>query len=179
VQAKKESAIEIVIMNIRLFQVLCLLCCSTMLYAQNLQIRDVIGMRKATVEQIDSVMDQRGYVKKVAALNNDFTLITYLYTKVEDGSPVQRSLHLGKRTKINYTELEYGVWQKEDALNCIDQLIKAGFKKVASSIPDIGGKSSFASVSYKKGENRISYKEQDDGSNHTIYIFSINNRDYK
>ncbi|HEX9513123.1 MAG TPA: hypothetical protein VF939_21685 [Puia sp.] len=166
-------------MKKRLFQVLCFLCCSAILCAQNLQINDMIGMRKAGIEQIDSTMKEKGYAKKVVAQNSDFTIITYLYNNVENGLLVQRTLHFSKRPKISYSELEYGVWQKEDALNCIDQLIKTGFKKANLSLPDIGAKSSSTSMLYRKGNNSISYREQDDGSNHTIYIFSINNTDYK
>lgn len=50
-----------------LIQVLCLLSCSIYLSAQNLTISEVIAMRNAKVEVIDSLMKDKGYVKKIAS----------------------------------------------------------------------------------------------------------------
>lgn len=157
---------------------LCLICCSPILHAQNLSISEVIAMRKSTGVQIDSIMKGKGFVKKVVQQNSDYSIITYTYTGVVNGSSVQRSLHIGRRPKIHNIELQYGVWQKQEAADIIDQLTGTGFKKVSMQIPDMDGKSS-ATVSYRKGGNSLSYAEQNQGANHTLYIFSVNNADFK
>ena len=80
----------------------------------------------------------------------------YLYNAVENGAPVQRSLHVGKRAQRKYGELEYGVWQKQEAMDIMDQLTRAGFKRSTSSAPDMGLGNSAVSMSFRKGKNSLS-----------------------
>jgi hypothetical protein len=165
-------------MKKRLFPFLCLLYSSAGLFAQGLRINEVIDMRKAGMQQIDANLMGKGYTKKVVSQNKDFTIITYLYSAVENGASVQRSLHLGKRAQRNYGELEYGVWQKQEALDIIDQLTRTGYKKSTSSAPDMGAGNASVSMTFSKGKNSLSYQEKDDGAGHTLYVFSVNTTDY-
>jgi hypothetical protein len=159
-------------MKKHLFILLCSLSFSGILQAQNLDLNDLVKMSNMSIEKIDLLMKDKAYEKKVVQENKEFTIITYTQIRKEGGLPVMRSLHFGKRTSEKLNDIEFGVWQKKDALDFIDRLGKEGYKKTVKRIPDMGGGSTQA-VSYRKASSEITYKEEQQGGGVTLYLFSI------
>lgn len=151
----------------------CFFCYSHILLAQNLDVNTLLSLCKTDIGHIDSIMNENSYGKKVYEARGNFTIVTYTYTGAKGASSTVRSVHIGQKPGKKYFEVEYGVWQKEDARDFTDRISKAGFMKQVQAIPDIGGSSS-TFVTYKKGTNVISYREEpQEGTGNKLYIFSI------
>jgi hypothetical protein len=153
----------------------CLQC-----HSQELSVNEFISTRKMNDKSIDSMMTNKKFKKIKNEENNDFKIIAYSFFQVDSSSIIQRSLHLGLRFKINVRELQYGVWQKENAQKINEDLEKIGFKKHISkmSFPDC---TSSDYIEYKKPRAHISYEEKVQDFNttkRTLYIFKINRVDY-
>ncbi|WP_188936564.1 hypothetical protein [Puia dinghuensis] len=147
--------------------------------AQTLSPAAFISLATKKALEVDSFMTQKGFEKKVFSSNDDFSIVNYSYLAKTDSGAIQRSLHVGWRKKLNILELQYGLWQKKEAVDFIDQLLKQGFTKHTVSTPDIGGNSPSKSVHYQKDRLRIDYEEMDQGEGVKVYIFTIENEHYQ
>ncbi len=101
---------------------------------------ELISMKKEKLPAIDSITKSKKFIKTPDEKNSDFTVIHYSYNKITDPAFIQRGVTIGKRPNESSYYLEYGVWQKQEAANIIDSLIKNGFKKSTVRLPDFHGK---------------------------------------
>jgi len=140
-------------------------------------------MRTYKLEKIDSFMLEKGFKKQVARQEKDHTIIFYTFRQFTGTSAVQRSLMVSLMPAEHLLDLQYGMWQQTESANFAQQLLQEGYKKIVTSLPDIGGKSASKMISYKKGEDNISYQEKEQGKvsdkNIILYIFSLSNEKYR
>lgn len=142
-------------------------------FSQELSAGTFISLAGKKIPAIDSLMIQKGFQKQVASSDDDFDIITYTYLTKTSTGVIQRSLHLGWRKKIHVLELQYGVWQKQEAADFINQLLRQGFTKRVISMPDVGGASSSKRIEYRKERLSIGYEEMEQGGGLTVSIFTI------
>jgi len=120
-------------------------------------------------------MISKNFKKKIAEENNESKIIHYAFLKINGSSIIQRSLQIGVDYKANLRRLEYWVWQKEDAQKIKEYLVKNGFKKDVSTMPNVDG-SIFEFTAYRKSGIFIAYEEIAPDSNTTkriLYTFKM------
>jgi hypothetical protein len=151
-----------------------------MAYAQGLQPEDVVRMRKAGAEQIDSMVKAKGFRQIHTPRDSTMTVNTYVYQGIENEIKVQRLLLVGRRHHSDYVEWQYEVWQRKDALDWTNQLLQAGFKKTVLGSPDTRGRNPVTVSIFRKDNNSIYCEEEMDGDyGRTRYKFTITTKDYK
>ena len=153
------------------------------LYAQDLTPSELTSIKTYKLKRIDSLMLAKGFEKQVISEEKGQTITSYTFRKAADASAVQRSLLVGNMPANHVLDLQYGMWQQTESISFTQQLLRDGYKKVVTSIPDMDGKSAMKMISYKKGANNISYQEKDQGNvkgkNVILYIFSLSNENYR
>lgn len=148
----------------------------TGLHAQELNAIEFTALKDYRMERIDSLMIAKGFKKEKTDKQQDFTIIIYTYQQVKRSSFVMRSLHLGWQSAVKALDLQYGVWQQDEATNFMHQLEQAGYKKTTSSLPNLDGTTT-TDITYKKGASRIAYQVQRQPKT-TLHLFSTTSENY-
>lgn len=150
------------------------------LLAQQLSIEDIINMRKMPVEQIDSIVKAKDFVKTKSDLDTVSSIVKYASLYRTDTALIQRTLTVGVKADKN-VELQYAVYQQKDALAMFDWLEKNGFKKTVTVMPNKDGKKMFEYISFKKKKQSVGYEEIEYNSvdkKEKVFIFSVNTFDF-
>ena len=81
---------------------------SISLFSQQLSIEDIINMRKMPLEQIDSLVKARDFVKTKSDLDTTSSIVKYASLFRADTALIQRTLTVGVNANKNI-ELQYAV----------------------------------------------------------------------
>lgn len=160
---------------LRLTIILILTAGLTGLHAQELNASEFTALKQYRMERIDSLMTAKGF-KKETREEKDFTIIIYTYQQVRQSSFVMRSLHLGWQPALKSLDIQYGVWQQDEAANFMHQLEQVGYKKTTSSVPNLDGTTS-KDIAFKKGAAQIAYQIQRQTKT-TLHLFSTTSENY-
>ena len=150
------------------------------LFAQELSMEDIIIMRKMPIEQIDSIVRAKDFVKTKSDLDTASSIIKYTSLYRTDTALIQRTFTIGVKADKN-VELQYAVYQQKDALSMFDWLEKNGFKKTLTVMPDKDGKKMFEYTSFRKKKQSVGYEEIEYNSadkKEKVFIFSVNTFDF-
>jgi hypothetical protein len=149
----------------------------TTAFCQGLKPEELMALSNQNLTAIDSVMEARSFIKQTVSEGTSYSIFTYTYTSESGAFPVRRSLHLGLRPGQHMLQLEYGVWQKDEASGFIQALLRAGFKKTIREMTGIDDSGTVEFVGYKRDADYIAYREMNRGSR--LYIFTLDNDHYK
>ena len=153
---------------------------SMQLLSQHLTMEEMISMRKLPITQIDSILKSKDFTKTKEETDSAATLIKYTSLTRTDTSLIQRTFTIEQKNS-NFTELQYGVYQKEDAQILIDWLEKNGFKKTKTSMPANDGDIIFEYTAFQKKNQSVEFKEKEFDSadkKEKLFIFTVNTFDY-
>lgn len=109
-----------------------------------------------------------------------FHIAVYSYVQKKDSATDRYNIVFGERDKLKLIDLEFVIWQKDDADKIVSQLLLKGFKKKIVKLPSLDSRESAGDfITYEKGSLQINYTEEDHdtgtGSMQLTYVFRLSN----
>lgn len=162
--------------KICLIALLVTMLCSTAT-AQELSMNDLIIMRTMPMTSIDSLVKEREFVKSKVEQDSGFALTKYTCLIRTNNALHQRNFIV--RIKADeYTELQYEVYQQEDADKYIKWLTDNGYKKKVSKLSSRNNETGLEFIEYRKKKDIVGYEENRYSGvdeKQKVYIFSVIN----
>ena len=149
-------------------------------FAQEISMEELINMCNFPATKIDSTLRSRDFVKTKVEDDSGYSQTKYTYLSRTDTSLQQRTFILRLKNDV-YIELQYEVYQWEEAASIIEWLTKNGFKKQVSRMPNVNSSTPFEFIEYRKKKQIVGYEENELNSidkKQKVYVFSVNNIDF-